>query len=85
MLEDLMDKLQFRGKPKIVDLTSQRKLADKVRYLSLHRERPAEAEAMRGVLLLRIFPICELLLPRHQHGCRELPRGQHCMRARDFS
>ena len=32
MLEDLMDKVGFRGKPKIVDLTSQRKLADKVRY-----------------------------------------------------
>ena len=32
MLEDLMDKVGFRGEPKIVDLTSQRKLADKVRY-----------------------------------------------------
>ncbi len=25
-----MDKLHFRGKPKIVDLTSERRLADKV-------------------------------------------------------
>ena len=29
MLEDLMDRIGFRGKPKVVDLTSQRKLADK--------------------------------------------------------
>ncbi|KAL4431591.1 hypothetical protein ABPG77_001433 [Micractinium sp. CCAP 211/92] len=29
-LDGLMDKIPFRGKPKIVDLTSQRKLADKV-------------------------------------------------------
>ena len=37
-----MEKLQFRGKPKIVDLTSQRKLADKVQSLLLHGDRPAE-------------------------------------------
>ena len=30
MLDDLMDRIEFRGKPKIVDLTSQRRLADKV-------------------------------------------------------
>ena len=30
-----MDKVGFRGKPKIVDLTSQRKLADKVRPQSV--------------------------------------------------
>lgn len=30
MLEDLMERIEFRGKPKIVDLTSQRRLADKV-------------------------------------------------------
>jgi hypothetical protein len=30
MLEDLMDRIKFRGKPKIVDLTSERRLADKV-------------------------------------------------------
>ena len=29
-----MEKVGFRGKPKIVDLTSQRKLADKVRCMS---------------------------------------------------
>ena len=29
MLEDLMESIKFRGKPKVVDLTSQRKLADK--------------------------------------------------------
>ncbi|EFN53172.1 hypothetical protein CHLNCDRAFT_25981 [Chlorella variabilis] len=29
-LDSLMDKIPFRGKPKIVDLTSQRRLADKV-------------------------------------------------------
>ena len=29
MLEDLMESIEFRGKPKVVDLTSQRKLADK--------------------------------------------------------
>jgi hypothetical protein len=29
-LDSLMDKIPFRAKPKIVDLTSQRKLADKV-------------------------------------------------------
>jgi len=34
MLDDLMDRLEFRGKPKIVDLTSQRKLADKVQLYS---------------------------------------------------
>ena len=31
MLEGLMERLSFRGKPKIADLTSSRKLADKVR------------------------------------------------------
>lgn len=29
-LETLMDKMPFRPKPKVVDLTSERKLADKV-------------------------------------------------------
>ncbi len=29
-LDSLMDKIPFRAKPKIMDLTSQRKLADKV-------------------------------------------------------
>jgi hypothetical protein len=31
-LESLMDRISFRGKPKIVDLTSSRKLADKVSH-----------------------------------------------------
>ena len=34
-LEKLMDKLPFRAKPKIVDLTSERKLADRVRSTAL--------------------------------------------------
>ena len=29
-LETLMDKLKFRGRPKVVDLTSERKVAEKV-------------------------------------------------------
>ena len=32
-LDSLMDRVPFRAKPKIVDLTSQRKLADKVGLL----------------------------------------------------
>lgn len=32
-LETLMDRMPFRPKPKIVDLTSERKLADKARSL----------------------------------------------------
>jgi len=39
-LENLMDRLVFRGEPKIVDLTTERKLASKVKRAD-HREPPA--------------------------------------------
>ena len=55
MLEDLMDKLHFRGKPKIVDLTSQRKLADKVRSLALYTE--THAKAVREKHVLHLSPL----------------------------
>lgn len=51
-LESLMDRIAFRGLPKVVDLTSQRKLADQVRPLTMQ---PGASGCK-----LQIFPQLEL-------------------------